>query len=125
MTSERNEQDRLLDELLKGCKSPEDIPGKHGVLRQMTKRMVERALAAEMTEHLGYAPHERGEQPRPNTRNGSGTKTGCVARVTIGVGNGAHRPLPPNPVCGSPATGSPVGGVLIGIGTPSDGLRTS
>lgn len=75
MTSERNEQDRLLDELLKGCKSPEDILGKHGVLRQMTKRMVERALAAEMTEHLGYAPHERGEQPRPNTRNGSGTKT--------------------------------------------------
>jgi len=75
MTSEGNEQDRLLDELLKGCKSPEDILGKHGVLRQMTKRMVERALAAEMTEHLGYAPHERGEQPRPNTRNGSATKT--------------------------------------------------
>jgi len=34
-------------------------------------------------------------------------------------------PLPPNPVCGSPATGSPVSCFLIGIGAPIDGLRTS
>jgi putative transposase len=73
MTSE--EQDRLLDELLKECKSPEDILGKHGLLRQLTKRAVERALAGEMTAHLGYEPHERGEQARENTRNGKTAKT--------------------------------------------------
>jgi ATP-dependent DNA ligase len=83
MTSERNEQDRLLDELLKGCKSPEDILGKHGVLRQMSKRMVERALAAEMTEHLGYAAHERAEQPRPNTRNVTAVRWSCKCRAIV------------------------------------------
>ena len=43
----------------------------------------------------------------------------------IGVGNGARRLLPPNPVCGSPATGSPVSCFRIGIGAPSDGPRAS
>lgn len=36
----------------------------------------------------------------------------------IGVGNGFRRPLPPNPVCGFPATGSPVSCFRIGIGAP-------
>jgi hypothetical protein len=36
----------------------------------------------------------------------------------IGVGNGSRRPLPPNPVCGFPATGSPVSCFRIGIGAP-------
>ena len=43
----------------------------------------------------------------------------------IGVGNGDRRPLPPNPVCGFPATGSPVGCFLIGVGALIDGFRTS
>ena len=43
----------------------------------------------------------------------------------IGVGNGSRRPLPPNPVCGFPATGSPVGCFLIGIGAPIGGPLTS
>jgi putative transposase len=68
------EQDRLLDELLKG-KTPEQILGESGLLKQMTQRMVERALAAELTAHLGYDPHEKGETARENNRNGSSTKT--------------------------------------------------
>lgn len=68
------EQDRLLDELLKG-KTPEQILGENGILKQMSKRMVERALAAELTEHLGYDPHERAEAPRENARNGTSAKT--------------------------------------------------
>lgn len=68
------EQDRLLDELLKG-KTPEQILGESGLLKQLTKRMVERALQAELTAHLGYDPHEKGETPRDNSRNGTGTKT--------------------------------------------------
>ena len=43
----------------------------------------------------------------------------------IGVGNGDRRPLPPNPVCSFPATGSPVGCFLIGVGALIDGFRTS
>ena len=68
------EQDRLLDELLKG-KSPDQILGESGLIKQMTKRMVERALQAELTAHLGYDPHEKGETARANSRNGAGTKT--------------------------------------------------
>ena len=47
------------------------------------------------------------------------------SRAYIGVENGFHRPLPPNPVCSSPATGSPVSCFLIGIGAPIYGLLTS
>jgi hypothetical protein len=43
----------------------------------------------------------------------------------IGVGNGERHPLPPNPVCGFPATGSPVSCFRIGIGAPLDGPHTS
>ena len=48
-----------------------------------------------------------------------------AALAWIGVGNGARRPLPPNPLCSSPATGSPVSCFRIGIGAPLDELRTS
>lgn len=68
------EQDRLLDELLEG-KSPEQILGEHGLVKQITKRLVERALQAELTAHLGYDPHERTDSVRDNARNGNGTKT--------------------------------------------------
>jgi hypothetical protein len=43
----------------------------------------------------------------------------------IGVGNGVRRPLPPNPVCGFPATGSPVSCFHIGMGAPIEEPRTS
>jgi putative transposase len=62
--------DALLDDLLKDCQSPEDILGQHGLLKQLTQRLVERALEGELTAHLGYAPHERGEAARENRRNG-------------------------------------------------------
>jgi transposase-like protein len=70
-----DEQDRLIDELLKGCKGPEEILGKNGLLKRMNARFMERALNGELTEHLGYAPHERGEEPRTNSRNGTSPKT--------------------------------------------------
>ncbi|HEB87901.1 MAG TPA: hypothetical protein ENI68_12930 [Gammaproteobacteria bacterium] len=52
MTSKTTTQDALLDELLKGCENPQDILGEHGLLKHLTKRMIERALQAEMSEHL-------------------------------------------------------------------------
>jgi len=74
VTNKNDETDRLLDELIKG-KTPEQILGEGGLLKQLTKRMVERALAAELTAHLGYDPHERAEEARDNARNGTNPKT--------------------------------------------------
>jgi putative transposase len=46
--------DELIDQLLAGREGPEAITGPDGLLKQLTKRVVERAASAELTEHLGY-----------------------------------------------------------------------
>lgn len=48
----------MLDKLLKDYQTPEQILGENGILKQLTKRLAERALQAEMTHHLGYAKHD-------------------------------------------------------------------
>jgi putative transposase len=45
---------KLIDQLLTNYKKPEDIIGENGLLKELTKAILERALAAEMTDHLGY-----------------------------------------------------------------------
>lgn len=47
----------LLDELLKDYQKPEDLLGEDGLLQQLTKALVERALTGELTHHLGYEKH--------------------------------------------------------------------
>ena len=54
----RDSTEVLLDELLKDYQTPEQILGENGILKQLTKRLAERALQAEMTHHLGYAKHD-------------------------------------------------------------------
>ena len=49
---------QVLDELLKEYKTPDDLLGNNGLLQQLTKVLVERALEGEMTHHLGYPPHD-------------------------------------------------------------------
>jgi transposase-like protein len=73
-TKDKSKADQLLDELLSECKSPEEVLGKHGLIDQLRKRAIERALNGELTTHLGYEPHERGEERRENTRNGTSSK---------------------------------------------------
>src|SRR5262249_61985388 len=75
MASGNKQQDALLDELLKDYTNPKEILGEHGLLRQLTKRLVERALEAELTAHLGYEPHARNGSSPGNCRNGKGKKT--------------------------------------------------
>ena len=70
----RDRTDELLAELVEG-KSPEEILGEDGVLKQLTKRLVENALEGEMTEHLGYEPHASEGRNTGNSRNGKGEKT--------------------------------------------------
>jgi putative transposase len=50
----------LLDELLKDYKKPDDLLGQDGLLQQLTKALVERALDGELTHHLGYEKHDSG-----------------------------------------------------------------
>jgi len=75
MTSVNAKQEALLDELLKDYTDPQDILGEHGLLKRLTKRVVERVLEAELTAHLGYAPHGRHGTEEQNARNGKGQKT--------------------------------------------------
>ncbi len=71
---EPNRVDDLLDELLADDDSPEAVLGENGLLKQLRKRLVERALAGELNHHL-----KPGEDPAavfvPNSRNGSSKKT--------------------------------------------------
>src|SRR5438876_8028328 len=67
--------DEVIDGLLAGARSEEEIVGPGGVLGQLTRRLVERALSAELTEHLGYEPHQEPPGGSGNTRNGSTPKT--------------------------------------------------
>jgi putative transposase len=61
-----------LDDALKGLE-PEEITGPGGLLTQLAGRVIETALGAELTEHLGHPPG--GMTQGPNVRNGSGRKT--------------------------------------------------
>ena len=65
----------LIDRLLADYKKPEDLIGENGLLKQLTKRLVERALEAEMAEHLGHGKNEHVANPKGNTRNGKSKKT--------------------------------------------------
>jgi putative transposase len=65
----------IVDKLLAKYEKPEDLIGENGLLRQLTKALVERALEAEMATHLGYEKHDPGEKPSQNRRNGKSQKT--------------------------------------------------
>ena len=66
--------DKLIDQLLEGCDSPDDILGEAGLLKQLTKKVAERALNAEMEQHLGYAKHAPEGKNSGNSRNGKSSK---------------------------------------------------
>jgi putative transposase len=66
--------DELVDELLAGARSEEEIFGPGGLFGQLTKRLVERAMEVELTDHLGYEPHQEPPGGTGNTRNGATPK---------------------------------------------------
>jgi putative transposase len=65
----------LLDQLLKDYEKPEDILGENGLLKQLTKAVLERAMQAELTHHLGYSKHDPKGNNSGNSRNGKSKKT--------------------------------------------------
>ncbi len=65
----------LIDKLLAGYKGPEDLIGEQGLLKELTKALLERAMHAELTHHLGYEKHHPSGRGSGNSRNGTSTKT--------------------------------------------------
>jgi putative transposase len=66
---------QLIDQLLEDYQSPADLLGDDGLLQQLTKALLERALEGELTHHLGYKKHSPEGKNSGNSRNGSETKT--------------------------------------------------
>src|SRR5271166_5500714 len=65
----------LLDQLLANYAKPEDLLGEEGLFKQLKKALIERALGAELTEHLGYERGDPAGRGSGNNRNGVSSKT--------------------------------------------------
>ena len=75
-----NRVDELLDDLLLECQSPAEILSETGLLKQLSKRLIERALAGELNHHLqNESEILRDDSEFPsgthNSRNGHSKKT--------------------------------------------------
>ena len=72
------DNDELIKELLKGVDfkklTPDQVTGRDGLIQQLTKRIIETAMQAEMTDHLGYEKNERPSKSKGNSRNGKSSK---------------------------------------------------
>ena len=75
MTKRKVVQPDLIDQLLADYQKPEDLIGENGILKQLTKAIVERVLQAELAAHLGHDKHATVANASGNTRNGSSAKT--------------------------------------------------
>ena len=75
--------DKLLDELLKDYPPPEDLLGQNGIMRELKKRLIERAQEAEISYHLGYRKYAPERRNRGNSRNGHNPCRGCGKRFAV------------------------------------------
>jgi len=66
----------ILDELIRDYKNPEDLIGEQGLLKQLTKALLERAMESELTHELGYEKNDKSSlKESSNRRNGTSSKT--------------------------------------------------
>jgi putative transposase len=75
MAADRRISNEVIDELLAGASTEEEIAGPGGLLAELTKRLVERAMEVELTDHVGYEPHQEPVGGAANQRNGTSPKT--------------------------------------------------
>ena len=66
--------DKVLDKLLGEARTESDLLGKDGIIKTLTKQLVERMLESEMDHHLGYSKHASSGNNSGNSRNGSSEK---------------------------------------------------
>src|ERR1043166_1811256 len=88
MTSNSTITPELLDQLLANYEKPEDLTGEDGLFKQLKKALIERALGAELTEHLGY---EKGD---PAGRGSGNSRNGRSANTTLPEAGEIGRPAP-------------------------------
>lgn len=67
-------KEEVLEELLKDYKNPQDLLGKEGLLKELTKRLLEKAMDSELTHHLGYEKYSPAGKKSGNSRNGKSSK---------------------------------------------------
>lgn len=84
-----------------------------GLLRQMTKAVLERALAEELTEHLGYEPGDPGGHGR-GTRATATRRRRCCPRPATGPDRPVAHAVPAFELCNGPRPGTQVFGVRSG-----------
>ena len=65
----------ILDELLKDYHGPDDFYGPDGIVKQLSKALIERVMQAELTEQIGFEKNEPGEKDTENRRNGKSSKS--------------------------------------------------
>ena len=84
-----------------------EMTGSQGLLPALLKEALERGLAAELTQHLGYEKGQTSAQARSNTRNGTTKKTVMseVGAFEIEVPPGPGRLVHPAP--GTQRTAAP------------------
>jgi len=75
MTTDTTITPELLDQLLANYSKPEDLTGENALFKQLKKALIERALGAELTEHLGYEKGDPTGRGSGNSRNGTSSKT--------------------------------------------------
>jgi mutator family transposase len=85
MPAGRRISNEVIDELLAGASTEEEIAGSGGLLAELTKRLVERAMEVELTDHVGYEPHAEPPGGAGNTRNGSTPKTLICEHGPVGI----------------------------------------
>ena len=68
-------RDEVIEELLHGYTTPQDLLGEEGLFKELKKRLLEWALGAELTEHLGYDKGDPAGRGSGNSRNGYSSKT--------------------------------------------------
>lgn len=79
MTTDSTITPELLDQLLANYEKPEDLTGEGGLFKQLKKALIERALGAELTEHLGYEKGDPAGRGSGNNRNGTSSKVSGAA----------------------------------------------
>ena len=82
MAKSKDQIDKLLDDIDFKNLSAEEITGPDGLLKMLSKRMLEKAMEAEMEDHLGYEKYQRSDTEAKNSRNGKSQKT-----VSTEIGN--------------------------------------
>jgi putative transposase len=85
MSADRRISNDMIDELLAGASTEEEIAGPGGLLAQLTKRLVERAMEVELTDHVGYEPHQEPPGGAANQRNGASPKTLMTEHGPVGL----------------------------------------